>query len=60
MPLLKKNAKSIFTDSGGVQKEEGFFKAPFIMLSNEDEWIEYIESGWNLIIGTNKEKIVDA
>ncbi|MGE5329799.1 MAG: non-hydrolyzing UDP-N-acetylglucosamine 2-epimerase [Deltaproteobacteria bacterium] len=60
MLLLEKNAKIIATDSGGVQKEAFFFKIPCITLRNETEWIETVESGWNQLVGSSPEKIVEA
>ena len=58
MLMLEKNAKKIFTDSGGVQKEAYIFKVPCITLRENTEWIETVEDGWNVLAGANKEKIV--
>lgn len=58
MLLLEKYAKMILTDSGGVQKEAFWMKVPCITLRNETEWGETVETGWNVVIGTDKEKIV--
>lgn len=57
---LENNSQKIITDSGGVQKEAYFMQKPCITMRDETEWIETVENGWNIITGSNKEKILDA
>jgi UDP-GlcNAc3NAcA epimerase len=60
MVYLIKNSKLIMTDSGGLQKEAFFFEKPCITLRDETEWVELIENGFNILVGANKEKILES
>ena len=60
MIQLEKNAKRILTDSGGIQKEAYFYKVPCITLREETEWIETVTEGWNILVGTDTRKILQA
>jgi UDP-N-acetylglucosamine 2-epimerase len=55
---LERCAKTIVTDSGGVQKEAYWLRVPCVTLREETEWIETVESGWNRLSGTDTERIV--
>ena len=57
MLMLEENSKMIVTDSGGVQKEAYFMGKPCITMRDETEWVETVQCGWNVIVGTDKEKI---
>jgi UDP-GlcNAc3NAcA epimerase len=60
MIVLERNAKVIVTDSGGVQKEAYFYKVPCVTLRDETEWTETVESGWNVLVGADTDKVVEA
>jgi len=50
----------VMTDSGGLQKEAFLFEKHCITLRDETEWVELVEARFNVLVGANKEKILDA
>ena len=58
--MLEKNARKIVTDSGGMQKESFVLKVPCITLRNSTEWVETVSDGWNILVGADKNKILNA
>jgi len=58
MVMLEKNARLIVTDSGGIQKEAFFHKVPCVTLRDETEWVELIEAGVNVLVGADKDRII--
>ncbi len=59
MLVLEENARLILTDSGGMQKEAYFFGVPCITLRPETEWLETVETGWNVVAGADISAIVE-
>lgn len=60
MNWLLSNCDFVITDSGGLQKEAYFYSKPCITMRQQTEWIELIDNNVNILVGTNKEKIVEA
>lgn len=57
MLQLERNARCLATDSGGVQKEAFFMQRPCVTMRDETEWTELVDSGWNVLVGANAERI---
>lgn len=60
MLMLEQNARVILTDSGGMQKEAYSFGVLCITLRPETEWVEIVDAGWNVVVGADRGKIVEA
>ena len=50
----------VMTDSGGLQKEAFFFGKPCVTLRDETEWIELVQNGSNMTVGSKCDDILEA
>lgn len=60
MIMLLKNCELVLTDSGGVQKEAFFFGKQCVTMREQTEWVELVENGFNILSGTDAERIIGA
>ena len=60
MVWLIDNCEMVMTDSGGLQKEAFFFSKPCITLRDETEWVELVDNGFNVLVGADRKKILQA
>lgn len=59
MLMLIKQSEKVLTDSGGLQKEAYFNKKQCVTLREETEWTETLKNQWNILAGTEEERILE-
>jgi len=55
-----KSCDMVITDSGGVQKEAFFFGKHCITLREQTEWVELVDNGFNILVGSDPAKLKSA
>jgi UDP-GlcNAc3NAcA epimerase len=58
MVWLLKHCSIVMTDSGGLQKEAYFFEKYCITMRDETEWVELVDNNFNLLSGSDRDKIL--
>ena len=57
---LLRGADALLTDSGGAQKEAYFHGVPCVTLRETTEWVETVETGWNVLAPNDADALREA
>lgn len=60
MLKLVSKARLTITDSGGLQKEAYFLGCPCVTYRPETEWVETVETGWNVLCDPSTGDLLEA
>jgi len=54
------HSSKLLTDSGGAQKQAFFLSKPCITLRPNTEWMETVDTGWNVLVDDDRDRIIEA